>query len=156
MKIPQLGLALAILQSMASCGLPEGASIPGRGRVSNTTGVAAVAGNYILIDADGLSLPFRYQSARGCAAQIIGGSLSLRANGTFQRTVNREENCEGEVKRETGEEDGDFDVRRNRIRFEDQFDDGEDEEGDGYLEGNTIYVPMEDFGKAAVLLTFRR
>lgn len=156
MRIPQLAFTLLVLQSPATCGMPD-VGLPSSDRVGGTVRSSAAVGTYSLVAANGRALPYRYEDDDGCRESIESGRLVLRANGSYQWSVTTQENCDGEIERETEEEDGEYDVSGNRIRFDDEFDeDDEGEEDDGFIEGAQVRFPTEDFGDDEIWLTFRR
>lgn len=149
-----MGLAIMAValqaQSAATCaGAPEGEV------VTTTSGGAVVsfgdiAGSYMLVQVNGRDLPVRFNKDDDCREEMVRGSLTIRNDGSFTRSLTERETCEGESpEEETETENGRVLRTGNTLTFDN------DEDDSAQVSGNLILWTTNDYAKP-LRLTFRR
>lgn len=113
-----------------------------------TLTAASVAGEYTLIGYGDMPLPFTVEreELQNCTEEVIEGSLTLQADGTWSYTYVERDTCPDEVQTETESVGGEFEIRDGRLHFDEEW--GEDgPEGEGMTEARDFEVGWFEDGR---------
>lgn len=150
-----VGLAVVLqAQAPTGCG-PEAPAtdvvVGASADVAASGAQSEIAGKYTLVAVDDRRLPVRFSGEDDdCQKEIVRGSLTIRGDGSFTRSLTERETCEDESpEEETETENGKVSRSGNSLTFDN------DSEGTAQVMGNVVVWTTNDYSRK-LRLRFQR
>lgn len=145
MRVEALIAVAVILPTLAACASTEAdtepvfAGAPAAAPPAPVSSLSAIAGDYALVAYGASGLPFTTErdEVKNCVEEVTEGALHLGADGKWTYTYVERDTCDDRVTAETETVGGIYELKNNRLYFDEEF--GEDgPEGEGAMEARNF------------------